>query len=125
MKEALESQIEQHREQHQKQVSTLRNEIEEKQAAIATLKDENQRLTLAFEQLQRDHERLKEDESEKSKRLNVSGERTIQAVFSGNFGAKWVLNQDFDPKSYLLSHFPFQFIKAQSKILRQTLVWKS
>lgn len=72
MKEALEGQIEQHREQHAKQVSALRNEIEEKQSAIATLKDENQKLTLAFEQLQRDHDKLKEEEGDKSKKLNVS-----------------------------------------------------
>ena len=50
----------------------MRNEIEEKQSGIASLKDENQKLSLAFEQLQRDHEKLKEDEQEKSKKLNVS-----------------------------------------------------
>ena len=33
------------------------------------LKDENQKMTLAFEQLQRDHEKLKEDEQGKSKKL--------------------------------------------------------
>lgn len=54
------------------QVSQLRNEIEEKQGLIAELKDENQKLRLAFEQLQRDHAKLKEDEQDKSKRLNVS-----------------------------------------------------
>ena len=72
MKEALEGQIAQHREQHQKQVSTLRNEIEEKQGQIAGLKDENQKLNLAYEQLKSDHTKLKEDEGEKSKKLNVS-----------------------------------------------------
>jgi kinesin family protein 5 len=71
LKEALEVQIAQHREQHQKQVSTLRNEIEEKQAAIAGLKDETQKTSLAFEQLQRDHDKLKEDEQDKSRKLNV------------------------------------------------------
>ncbi|TRY79499.1 hypothetical protein TCAL_17082 [Tigriopus californicus] len=70
MKEALEKQIEQHREQHQKQLSHLRNEIEEKQSLMAELKDELQKLSLAFDQLQRDHEKVKEDEQEKSKRLN-------------------------------------------------------
>ncbi len=72
MREALEDQITQHREQHQKQVAALRNEIEEKQATIAGLKDETQKLSLAFEQLQRDHEKLKEEEQDKSKKLNVS-----------------------------------------------------
>ena len=51
------------------QVSTLRNEIDEKQAQIEEHRDTLQKLTLAHEQLQRDFERLKEDEHEKSKRL--------------------------------------------------------
>jgi kinesin family protein 5 len=51
-------------------VSTLRNEIEDKQAIIAELKDETQKLTLAFEQLQRDHDKLKDEETDKSKKLN-------------------------------------------------------
>ena len=72
VQKALEEQIAQHREQHQKQVAALRNEIEEKQAVIAELKDETQKLSLAFEQLQRDHEKLKEEEQGKSKKLNVS-----------------------------------------------------
>lgn len=70
MKKALEEQIEQHREQHQKQVSHLRNEIEEKQSLMAELKDELQKLSLAFDQLQTDHEKLKTDETEKSKKLS-------------------------------------------------------
>jgi len=69
MKDALEQQISQHREQHQKQVSQLRNEITEKQTAISELKDETQKLSLAYDQLQRDHEKLKAEESEKSKKL--------------------------------------------------------
>ena len=59
----------QHREQHQKQVAQLRNEITEKQSAVDELKDSNQALSLASEQLQRDHEKLKEEEQEKSRRL--------------------------------------------------------
>merc|ERR1719305_2275305 len=66
LKEALEEQLAQHREQHQKQVATLRNEITEKQASMEELKDSNQALSLASEQLQRDHEKLKEEEQEKS-----------------------------------------------------------
>lgn len=69
LKEALEEQLAQHREQHQKQVATLRNEITEKQSMMDELKDANQALTLANEQLQRDHEKLKEEEQEKSRRL--------------------------------------------------------
>lgn len=69
IKEALEEQLAQHREQHQKQVAQLRNEITDKQSLIDETKDNNQALNLANEQLQRDHEKLKEEEQEKSRRL--------------------------------------------------------
>jgi len=69
VKEALEEQLSQHREQHQKQVATLRNEVTEKQSAMEELRDSNQALTLATEALQRDHDKLKEEEQEKSRRL--------------------------------------------------------
>merc|ERR1712012_932305 len=69
MKEALEEQLTQHREQHQKQVSTLRNEITERQQLVDELKDKNQALDLATEQLQSDFDKLKEEEQEKSRRL--------------------------------------------------------
>lgn len=69
LKEALEDQLSQHREQHQKQVAALRNEITDKQASADDLRDSNQALTLASEQLQRDHDKLKEEEQEKSRRL--------------------------------------------------------
>ena len=42
LKEALEEQLTQHREQHQKQVAQLRNEITERQAAVEELRDVNQ-----------------------------------------------------------------------------------
>jgi len=69
IKDALEEQLSQHREQHQKQVAQLRNEITERQQQMDELRDGNQALTLASEQLQRDHEKLKEEEQEKSRRL--------------------------------------------------------
>ena len=50
-------------------MSTLRNEIDDKQAQIEDHRDTLQKLTLAHEQLQRDYERLKEDEHDKSKKL--------------------------------------------------------
>ena len=50
-------------------MSTLRNEITEKQSQIEELRDTTQKLTLAHEQLQRDYERLKEEEQDKSKKL--------------------------------------------------------
>merc|ERR1711942_188693 len=69
IKDALEEQLSQHREQHQKQVAQLRNEITERQQQMDELRDNNQALSLASEQLQRDHEKLKEEEPEKSRRL--------------------------------------------------------
>eukprot|EP00090_Calanus_glacialis_P003713 TRINITY_DN1273_c0_g1_i1.p1 TRINITY_DN1273_c0_g1~~TRINITY_DN1273_c0_g1_i1.p1 ORF type:complete len:968 (-),score=442.44 TRINITY_DN1273_c0_g1_i1:1092-3995(-) len=69
IKDALEEQLSQHREQHQKQVAQLRNEITERQGQMEELRDNNQGLSLASEQLQRDHEKLKEEEQEKSRRL--------------------------------------------------------
>jgi len=69
VKEALEEQLSQHREQHQKQVAQLRNEITDKQTSMEELRDSNQALTLASEALQRDHDKLKEEEQEKSRRL--------------------------------------------------------
>lgn len=69
MKNALEQQIEKHRENHQKQLSTLRNAIDEKQSMVDTFKDANQKLTLALERLQQDYDKLKTEESEKSVKL--------------------------------------------------------
>merc|ERR1712051_565438 len=69
LRTALETQLSQHREQHQKQVAQLRDQITEKQALMEELKDEHQKTSLAFEQLQRDHDKIKEEEAEKSKKL--------------------------------------------------------
>lgn len=69
IKTALEEQIEKHRETHAKQLSTLRDEIAEKQELIDSLKDSNQKLILTLNQIQLDHERLKQDEKEKSIKL--------------------------------------------------------
>ena len=52
-------------------MAQLRNEITEKQTAVEQLKDESQKLSLAFEQLQRDYEKVKAEEAEKSKKLQV------------------------------------------------------
>merc|ERR1719180_232455 len=69
VKEALEEQLSQHREQHKEQLAQLRNEITEKQTGMEELRDNNQALTLATEALQRDHDKLKEEEQEKARRL--------------------------------------------------------
>ncbi|KAK6165576.1 hypothetical protein SNE40_022480 [Patella caerulea] len=70
LKEALEAQMEMHRENHQKQLSALREDISEKQGVIDTLKDTNQKLSLALEKLQSDYDKLKQDEAEKSVKLS-------------------------------------------------------
>merc|ERR1719334_2995238 len=72
----------QHRESHQKQVSTLREEIESKQTMIEELRDANQKLTLAQEKMIGDYEKLKKEEEEKSVKLAdiaVANERRERA----------------------------------------------
>ncbi|UYV62320.1 KIF5B, partial [Cordylochernes scorpioides] len=69
MKAALEQQVEKHREVHQKQLATLRDELAEKQALIDQLKDTNQKLGLAQERLQQDYEKVRAEEQEKSQKL--------------------------------------------------------
>ncbi|KAL4222761.1 Kinesin-1 heavy chain [Mactra antiquata] len=69
MQATLESQLEAHREQHQKQISNLRDEIATKQSHMDQLKDTNQKLTLALEKLQGDYDKLKQDETEKTAKL--------------------------------------------------------
>ncbi|XP_066543954.1 kinesin heavy chain [Amia ocellicauda] len=69
MKKTLEEQMESHREAHQKQLSRLRDEIEEKQKMIDELKDLNQKLQLEHNKLLSDYEKLKVEEQEKDMRL--------------------------------------------------------
>ncbi|KAL3216859.1 hypothetical protein MRX96_032740 [Rhipicephalus microplus] len=69
MKEALEQQIEKHRDAHQKQLSSLRDEIADKIGHIDALKDANQKLSLAQDRLQQEYDRLKQEEQEKSHKL--------------------------------------------------------
>ncbi|XP_042213042.1 kinesin heavy chain-like isoform X7 [Homarus americanus] len=69
-KEALEKQMETHRELHQKQVVQLRLEINAKQALVEDLKDQNQKLSVEHEQLKAEHNKLKVEEAEKSTRLH-------------------------------------------------------
>nr|CAD7568420.1 unnamed protein product [Timema californicum] len=67
MREALEVQMDQLRDVHQKQVATLRDEI---------------KYTLAHQQMQQDYERLKQEENEKSNKLQeliLTNERREQA----------------------------------------------
>ncbi|XP_050079836.1 kinesin heavy chain isoform X1 [Anopheles maculipalpis] len=71
LKVAFESQMDQLRDVHTKQVSALRDEISEKQELINELKDTNQKLTLAHQQMTVDYEKLKQEEQEKSSKLQT------------------------------------------------------
>ncbi|XP_012282547.1 kinesin heavy chain isoform X2 [Orussus abietinus] len=82
MRVALEQQMDQLRDAHQKQVAALRDEISEKQQLIGELKDLNQKFTLAHQQMQADYERLKQEEADKSIKLQeliLTNERREQA----------------------------------------------
>uniref|UniRef100_A0A3B3RKH6 Kinesin-like protein n=2 Tax=Paramormyrops kingsleyae TaxID=1676925 RepID=A0A3B3RKH6_9TELE len=69
MKKALEEQMESHREAHQRQLSRLRDEIEEKQHTLDELRDLNQGLQLEQRKLMADNEKLKAEEQEKDAEL--------------------------------------------------------
>ncbi|XP_025018729.1 kinesin heavy chain isoform X2 [Python bivittatus] len=69
MKKTLEQQMESHREAHQKQLSRLRDEIEEKQKIIDEIRDMNQKLQLEQEKLSSDYEKLKAEDQEREKKL--------------------------------------------------------
>ncbi|KFB36782.1 AGAP000561-PA-like protein [Anopheles sinensis] len=82
LKVAFESQMDQLRDVHTKQVSALRDEISEKQELINEIKDTNQKLTLAHQQMTADYEKLKQEEQEKSAKLQtlmLTDERREQA----------------------------------------------
>ncbi|XP_058404912.1 kinesin heavy chain isoform X2 [Diceros bicornis minor] len=69
MKKALEQQMESHREAHQKQLSRLRDEIEEKQKIIDEIRDLNQKLQLEQEKLSSDYNKLKIEDQERELKL--------------------------------------------------------
>ncbi|XP_053554262.1 kinesin heavy chain [Bombina bombina] len=69
MKKTLEQQMEGHREAHQKQLSRLRDEIEEKQKIIDELKDLSQKLQLQKDKLTSDYEKLKAEDQEREMEL--------------------------------------------------------
>ncbi|NWS72245.1 KIF5C protein, partial [Crotophaga sulcirostris] len=69
MKKALEQQMESHREAHQKQLSRLRDEIEEKQKIIDEIRDMNQKLQLEQEKLSADYDKLKIEDQEREMKL--------------------------------------------------------
>ncbi|XP_036206975.1 kinesin-1 heavy chain isoform X2 [Myotis myotis] len=70
VKQAVEQQIQSHRETHQKQISSLRDEVEAKEKLITDLQDQNQKMMLEQERLRVEHEKLKATDQEKSKKLH-------------------------------------------------------
>uniref|UniRef100_A0A3P8TXE1 Kinesin-like protein n=1 Tax=Amphiprion percula TaxID=161767 RepID=A0A3P8TXE1_AMPPE len=69
IKKTLEEQLENHREAHQKQLSRLRDEIEDKQRMLDELTDLNQGLLLEQERLMSDYDKVKAEEQEKDAKL--------------------------------------------------------
>uniref|UniRef100_M4A895 Kinesin family member 5C n=1 Tax=Xiphophorus maculatus TaxID=8083 RepID=M4A895_XIPMA len=69
VKKSVEEQLESHREAHQKQLSRLRDEIEDKQRMLDELTDLNQGLLLEQERLASDYEKLKAEDQEKNSKL--------------------------------------------------------
>ncbi|XP_043990399.1 kinesin-1 heavy chain [Gambusia affinis] len=70
VKEAVEKQIHSHREAHQKQISSLRDELDNKEKLITELQDLNQKIMLEQERLKVEHEKLKSTDQEKSRKLH-------------------------------------------------------
>ncbi|GCB74580.1 kinesin-1 heavy chain isoform X1 [Scyliorhinus torazame] len=70
VKQAVEQQMQSHREVHQKQISSLRDEIEKKEKLITDLQDQNQKMMLEQERLRVEHEKLKTVDQEKSRKLH-------------------------------------------------------
>lgn len=96
MRVALEEQMDQLRGAHQKQVAALRDEISDKQQLIGELKDLNQKFTLAHQQMQSDYERLKQEEADKSVKL--------QELFLMNERREQVIIDRFIFKSTIFNH---------------------
>ncbi|TKC44240.1 hypothetical protein EI555_014522 [Monodon monoceros] len=67
--QAVEQQIQSHRETHQKQISSLRDEVEAKEKLITDLQDQNQKMALEQGRLRAEHEKLKATEQDKSRKL--------------------------------------------------------
>uniref|UniRef100_A0A665VJB4 Kinesin-1 heavy chain-like n=1 Tax=Echeneis naucrates TaxID=173247 RepID=A0A665VJB4_ECHNA len=75
VKEAVEKQIQSHREAHQRQIGSLRDELDSKEKLITELQDLNQEIKLEQERLRMEHEKLKAADQEKSRQLQ---ELTVQ-----------------------------------------------
>uniref|UniRef100_A0A665VID3 Kinesin-like protein n=1 Tax=Echeneis naucrates TaxID=173247 RepID=A0A665VID3_ECHNA len=75
LQEAVEKQIQSHREAHQRQIGSLRDELDSKEKLITELQDLNQEIKLEQERLRMEHEKLKAADQEKSRQLQ---ELTVQ-----------------------------------------------
>uniref|UniRef100_A0A8C8E021 Kinesin-like protein n=1 Tax=Oryzias sinensis TaxID=183150 RepID=A0A8C8E021_9TELE len=69
VKEAVEKQIQSHRDAYQKQISSLRDELDSKEKLVMELQDLNQQIVLEQERLKVEHEKLKAADQEKSRQL--------------------------------------------------------
>ncbi|XP_031732634.1 kinesin-1 heavy chain-like [Anarrhichthys ocellatus] len=69
VKDAVEKQIQSHRQVHQKQISSLRDELDNKEKLMTELQDLNQKIMLEQERLKVEHEKLKAADQEKSRQL--------------------------------------------------------
>uniref|UniRef100_A0A1A9X3K6 Kinesin-like protein n=1 Tax=Glossina brevipalpis TaxID=37001 RepID=A0A1A9X3K6_9MUSC len=82
LRSMFDSQMDELREVHTKQVSELRDEIIAKQHEMDEMKDVHQKLVLAHQQMTADYEKLKQEEADKSNRLQeiiLNNERREQA----------------------------------------------
>lgn len=82
LRSMFDSQMDELREAHTKQVSELRDEILAKQHEMSEMKDVYQKLILAHQQMTGDYEKLKQEEAEKSNKLHdiiLTNERREQA----------------------------------------------
>uniref|UniRef100_A0A4W5NPU5 Kinesin-like protein n=1 Tax=Hucho hucho TaxID=62062 RepID=A0A4W5NPU5_9TELE len=70
VKEAVEQQMAGHREAHQKQISSLRDELDRKEHLMTELQDLNQKIMLEQERLRVEHDKLKSTDQEKSRKLH-------------------------------------------------------
>ncbi|KAM7176443.1 kinesin-1 heavy chain isoform 1-T1 [Macrochelys suwanniensis] len=70
VKATVEQQIQSHRETHQKQISSLRDEVDAKEKLITELQDQSQKMMLEQERLRVEHEKLRTTDQEKSRKLH-------------------------------------------------------
>ncbi|XP_068160472.1 kinesin-1 heavy chain-like isoform X2 [Antennarius striatus] len=67
--DAVEKQIQFHRESHQRQISSLRDQLDNKEKSITELQDLNQKIMLEQDRLRVEHDKLKAVDQEKSRQL--------------------------------------------------------